>query len=264
MLSSSVRNMISRSMPGAMPPWGGAPYWESLENVAEAFSLRLLVDAEQGKHSCLNVWPVDADGAGRPLSSVADDVVAVRVDFAGVCVEQPHVLGFRRSERVMRRSPALTLRVPLDQGEVEDPTEFHLPSVSQAAPIPNLVSEAVQHVVSRRILVGHKAKQVPVFGAGRRENRLQLWSAKLLGDSAPDGEPRARQRAGELGSLRVHRNRGQSSRAERFAELLKQSDLLARQGRSVWISYAADLSARLDHALENTELGGPQGLRDVE
>ncbi len=69
-----------RSMPGAMPPCGGAPS-ESARSMPPNFSSstfsRIAGDREGLAH---HVGPVVADRAGRQLDAVADDVVLKRLD----------------------------------------------------------------------------------------------------------------------------------------------------------------------------------------
>ena len=60
---------------------------ERFQNVREPLLLLLLADAEQVEHAGLNVGPMNADAAGTRLLPVADQVVALRPDFAGVGVE---------------------------------------------------------------------------------------------------------------------------------------------------------------------------------
>ena len=81
-------------MPMAMPPCGGAPKRERVEQEAE-LRLRLVVrDAERAEDLRLHRGIVEADAPAADLEAVEHEVVAPAEDLARVLVEQR-----RRSRR---------------------------------------------------------------------------------------------------------------------------------------------------------------------
>jgi LysM repeat protein len=149
MLGSSASSITRRSMPGAMPPCGGAPYsnassrWPNLAWISSSFS------PSSWKILKLNIAAVDTDGAGGHLVAVADHVVGVRKDIAGVGVEFCQVFHLGHGEGMVGGVPALFFLVPLEHGEVDHPGKGHQVFVGQVEPV------AEQHAQRAEGLVGH-------------------------------------------------------------------------------------------------------------
>ena len=88
-MNGSSRSAISsRSMPEAIPPCGGAPIAERVEQEAELRPLLLGRDVQQAEHLRLELGLVDPERAAGELDPVADQVVGDRLRRAGIGVEQ--------------------------------------------------------------------------------------------------------------------------------------------------------------------------------
>ena len=88
MLSRPPNSITQRSMPSAMPPCGGAPYFKRPQQEAEPLLGRLLVDAQQRKHLLLNRRIVNPDRAAARFAAVDHQVVRLRPALARVGLEQ--------------------------------------------------------------------------------------------------------------------------------------------------------------------------------
>ena len=66
---------------------------------------------------------MDTDRAAADLEAVEHEVVARAQDLARVALEQRHVLGARRGERVVRGDELVALLVVLEEREAGDPEE---------------------------------------------------------------------------------------------------------------------------------------------
>ena len=111
-----------------MPPCGGVPYSERVEEEAETFVGLFVRHAERAEDLGLHVLAVDTDGAGAKLVAVEDDVVGEGADGPLVGGEAAglDVVLVRRGEGMVRGVPGLALLVPLVHGEVGDPDELEV------------------------------------------------------------------------------------------------------------------------------------------
>ena len=75
-----------------MPPCGGAPYDERLEQEAELRARLLLGQPQQRKHARLQVGVVDTQRAAADLEAVHHEVVGVGQHRAGIRLEHLQVL----------------------------------------------------------------------------------------------------------------------------------------------------------------------------
>ena len=94
-------------MPSAMPPCGGAPSLQRVEQEAELLARLVVADAERLEHARLHLGIVQTDRAAADLEAVEHEVVAVAEHLARVLLEQVDVLVVRARERVVRGGPAL-------------------------------------------------------------------------------------------------------------------------------------------------------------
>ena len=125
MLLMPRRIMISRSTPSAIPPCGGAPNLQGIEQEAEFQLLGGVVDAQQCEDLLLHVHAMNTNAPAADLRAVDDDVVGLgfdRFDGGAVgAVELGQILVQRCGERVMRADVSLFLFVVLEQREIDDP-----------------------------------------------------------------------------------------------------------------------------------------------
>ena len=92
---SPASTMTVRSIPSAMPPCGGAPMRERVEQEAELRALLLRAQRERVEDTRLELGLVDPEGAAAELVAVHDEVVRLRER----CARAP-----RRSGRAIRPS----------------------------------------------------------------------------------------------------------------------------------------------------------------
>src|SRR5512137_702000 len=96
------------------------PVFKRFQHMSEKTLHPLPVVAQQAENLLLHISIMYADAAARQLISVADDVVALRADFAWVRLQHRDVFVSRSSEGMVRRLPALLFLVPLEQWEVHN------------------------------------------------------------------------------------------------------------------------------------------------
>ncbi len=78
-----------RSMPGAMPPCGGAPYWKARYMPPNFFSSIILAIAREREGLLHDVGTMVADRAGRQFDAVANDVILKGLDRRGSSLDRP-------------------------------------------------------------------------------------------------------------------------------------------------------------------------------
>ena len=97
---------------------------ERVEQVAELRPLLVRRDVEQREDLLLQLLLVDPEGAAGELDPVAHEIVCERGRAPGVDVEQPLARLGRPRERVVHRSPAVLVVVPLEHREIRHPEEL--------------------------------------------------------------------------------------------------------------------------------------------
>ena len=119
-----------RSMPGAMPPCGGAPSESACSMPPNFFSSTSLVVAGDREGLFHDFRAVITDRARRQFDAVADDVVLDRLDrqqlVLVVRIEREEFLDrqVRHRERVVGEVDLLLFLVPLVHREIDDPAEL--------------------------------------------------------------------------------------------------------------------------------------------
>ena len=107
-----------------MPPCGGAPNLQGVEQEAEACLRLLRRHAEHREQPRLHLGVVDTDAAAAALVAVDDQVVRLGLDAAGIAFQLGQVLVHRGGERVMVGGPAFFLVVPDERREIADPGDL--------------------------------------------------------------------------------------------------------------------------------------------
>ena len=135
-----------------------------------------------------------ADGAGRQLHAVADDVVLERLDAEDgvlvVLIERQERLAveIRHRERVVRKVDLLVVLVPFVHREIDDPAELERALADQFQFLPELGARLAGEVGGARFLVGGKEHGIARFRRGASGKRGQCRGWKELGDRALAGE----------------------------------------------------------------------------
>ncbi len=122
MLSSPPKSITQRSIPRAMPPWGGA-VGKSVEQETETLAGLLAADAQQVEDAGLDEGIMDTDRAAAGFRAVDHQVVGLRAAFAGIGGQQPQVLSSRGRERMVHGGPSLLFFVPGEHWKLDDPGE---------------------------------------------------------------------------------------------------------------------------------------------
>ena len=107
---------------------------ERLQHVPELALCLLRANAEQAEHLLLHLAAVDTDAAAEQLPAVADEVVGVGANPAGVGVHERDVLDVRRGEWVVRRLPAALGLTPFEERVVGDEGEGQRLRIGQLEP----------------------------------------------------------------------------------------------------------------------------------
>ena len=195
--SSPHSSMTMRSMPGAMPPCGGAPSDSACSMPPNFCSSTLLVVAGDGERLLHHVGTVIADRAGGQLHAVADDVVLDRLDAEDLVavggVEREKFLGraVRHRERVVGEVDLLLLLVPLVHRKIDDPAELEAILVDQTEFFADLGARRAGEFVKRLRLAGDEEHGVAVLQAELRAQRLGALGAEIVGDrTAADDQRR--------------------------------------------------------------------------
>ena len=110
-LSVSPSCIAMRSMPGAMPPCGGAPKRSARSRKPKRSSASAGIDADHVEHARLQLGAVDADRPRGHLEAVQHHVVGLREHGAGIALEQLLVLALGRRERMVLGRPAAAVLV---------------------------------------------------------------------------------------------------------------------------------------------------------
>src|SRR5262245_11273347 len=185
---------------------------EGVEQKAEPRTLLLGSDAQDPEHPLLDLGPVDSDGARPELVAVEDEVVGLRDRPARILLE--HRLGFGRGrgERMVVRSPALLVFVPVEHREVDHPERPPRGLVDQSELVPSADPELPQDARDDLRPVGAEQDR----GAGVAAKRREL----LLGQELRD-------RRSWLTVLAVHDVR-EALRAPLLGEVLQLLEMGAR------------------------------------
>src|SRR6185369_3316664 len=83
-----------------------------------------VLDAECGENARLNFGVVQANRAAGDFEAVQHQIVAVALHFAGIFLDQIHMVVVRTSEGVVRGRPGLVLVVVREQRGFDDPQEI--------------------------------------------------------------------------------------------------------------------------------------------
>src|SRR4029450_11582453 len=94
---------------------------ERVDEETEAQARVLVADVQQAEGLSLHARIVDSRAAAAYLAPVQHQVVGLRAHTSGIALQEVEVLVERRGERVVHRRPAVPLRVPFEQREVDDP-----------------------------------------------------------------------------------------------------------------------------------------------
>ena len=165
MVGAPASSMHTRSQPNAMPPCGGGPVLERVEQEPE---LRARLGGRQPdhvEHGLLHRGLVDTDGPAADLVPVAHDVVGVGQRAARLGDELVRPFGQRRRERVVHRGPAAGA-VLLEHRRVHHPEERPRRLVDQAAPAPDLQPRRAEQFPGRRGRARGEEHAVTRPGAG--------------------------------------------------------------------------------------------------
>ena len=190
-----------------MPPWGGAPYSSASSSAPKRSCWLFGRVSHQPEDRCLVVAAVVADAAAAELVAVADEIVLLGPDGAGIGVQQGAVLLEEPGERVVGRVPALLLLVPLEQRELVDPAIGEHVRVGQAEPLAELVAERRERLGDDRRLVGDDKHQIARLRPDAGRHRGNLGFGQELGDRRADAVGRQRERSQVLWRRRAWRSR---------------------------------------------------------
>ena len=174
----------------AMPPCGGGPYGEGIEQEPELLPLLGLVHAEQREHPLLHVAAVDTDGAAADLVAVAHDVVGVGQRLSRVVGEPVDPVRVRRGERVVHGGPAelvaLVVPDPLEHRRVDDPDERPRALVDQPAAPGDLAARGTEERAGVGRVPGAEEDGVARPGADGLGQPLALGVGEVLGHRAAE------------------------------------------------------------------------------
>ena len=88
---------------------------------------------------------MDADAATGKFAAVADEVIGLGLDTCEVrAVQQVYLVVFGSSEGMVRGVPTFLLRVPLEEGEVDDEGEGKGVGVGETEAMSHLLSQSGQ------------------------------------------------------------------------------------------------------------------------
>ena len=125
MLSSPPKSITKRSIPRAMPPCGGAPYLEGLEQEPEPLLGPSPRRSPAGRRPSAAPRIVDSDRAAAGFAAVDDQVVGLGAALRRDRFPAAQVLVTRCRERVVHGDPSVLLLVELEHRELDDPREVH-------------------------------------------------------------------------------------------------------------------------------------------
>ena len=201
-----------RSMPGAMPPCGGAPKRSARSRKPKRSSASAGVDPDHVEHARLQFGAVDADRARGHLEAVQDHVVGLREDGARIALQQLLVLALGRRERMVLRRPAAPLLVLLEEREVDHEEELPLARGDQLEAPREVRSQGAEHALDHdHASAAMNATEPRLRPRGLADRRHLALGEELLDRRAhaPVGledevrEPLAAPLLGELGELVV-------------------------------------------------------------
>jgi hypothetical protein len=85
MLGSPARIIVRRSMPGAIPPWGGTPYSNASSMWPKPLARHVRIEANELEDLFLQVAAVDPDGTAADFVVVQDQVILLPAARPGRC-----------------------------------------------------------------------------------------------------------------------------------------------------------------------------------
>ncbi len=178
MLSSPPKSMTTRSMPNAIPPWGGAPNCRASSRKPNRSRAVDGIDPQQVEDLLLGLGIVNSDRASTRFVAVDHQIVGLSAALARIGVEQRDVLRARRRERMVHRTPPLLFLVELEHRELDDPREVHLPRIVELQFGTQPFPQAIQRLAGHFPRVGHEQQHVA---------RLQPPSARAIRSSIDSG-----------------------------------------------------------------------------
>ncbi len=109
--------------------------FERVEQEAEAAMRLFRRESQRAEYLRLHVTAMNTNRPRAQLDTVQDQVIRLGAAARRIRGELLQVVVVNRSERMVRRVPALVLFVPLEHREVHDPQEFESLRVEQLVPI---------------------------------------------------------------------------------------------------------------------------------
>ena len=177
MLGSPARTIISRSMPDAIPPCGGAPMRSASRrkpNLRHRCSSRLI--ARRSKIFSWSSGLVDPERAAAELDRRSRrGRTPGESPRRGRSRAEPPVSGSGRGERVMDERPPALLLVPFEQREVGDPEEASRRRASISS------SSRPRCSAERR-----RARAQTIAGSSAAKSTVEPGSARNASSSASD------------------------------------------------------------------------------
>ncbi len=184
MLGSSASSMTMRSMPGAEPPCGGAPYLNAPimpGKLVSTSSRRVAGDLERLVH---DVRAVVADRARAQLHAVADDVILPGEDVERVLGLQRLHPALRHREGVVAEVDLLLLVIIFEHREIDDPAEAERALLDQVELLGDAGPGEAGELGRLGFLAGGEENAVVGAKAHRVGERVHAFGAVVLGDRA--------------------------------------------------------------------------------
>ncbi len=118
---SPARIITSRSRPSAIPPCGGAPYSSASSRKPKRRLASSSENPSARENLGLHVAAMNTNGARAQLGAVQHQVVRFGAAARRIAGQLLDIFVVHRSERMMRRVPAILFLVPFEHREIDHP-----------------------------------------------------------------------------------------------------------------------------------------------
>ena len=123
---SPARIITSRSRPSAIPPCGGAPYSSASSRNPKRCLASSSEESERRENLGLHVAAMNTNGAGAQFGAVQHHVVRFGAAARRIAGQLVEIFVVHRSERMVRRVPAVLFLVPFEHREIHHPERLEI------------------------------------------------------------------------------------------------------------------------------------------
>ena len=125
---------------------------------------------------------MDPDTATADFYAVQHQIIGLRTNRTGICLQQSYIFIQRRGKRMVDGHMSFFLAVVLQQGEMSYPTKRKLFFIDKIHHFSQMQAESPQGFIDYGRLIGNKKQEITIFDLHGFFQRFNLLFGKKLDD----------------------------------------------------------------------------------